>query len=115
MVWHTIGALSDLPLGQILAVKIAGEKIAVYHLEDGVYATQSSCSHIFANLSKGKIVDSCVVECPLHRAQFDIRSGEVKQWACFPPGIQVLNPIRGAKDLRTFPCKLENEQILVEL
>ena len=51
----------------------------------------------------GKIVDGCKVQCPFHRARFDIRTGEVIDWANFPPGIQLLN-VRarreGAEDLQ---------------
>jgi nitrite reductase/ring-hydroxylating ferredoxin subunit len=35
------------------------QSIIVYHLEDGYYATQRYCSHTFAPLEGGKIVESC--------------------------------------------------------
>jgi len=74
-----------------------GTKIVVYNLADGFFATQASCTHVFAPLAKGKICEGRMVQCPFHRARFDIRTGEVIDWANFPPGIQVLNVVRGEK------------------
>lgn len=115
MGWHHIAMQDELEVGQMKALKVADEKVALYRLEDGFYATASSCTHIFANLTKGKIVDGCKVQCPLHRARFDIRTGEVVDWANFPPGIQVLNFARGEKDLKTYIVKLEDDKIFIEV
>jgi 3-phenylpropionate/trans-cinnamate dioxygenase ferredoxin component len=74
----------------------------LYHLEDGFFATQASCTHVFAPLAKGRIVDGCQVRCPFHRARFDIRTGRVVEWANFPPGVQLLNVLRSEKALKTY-------------
>jgi 3-phenylpropionate/trans-cinnamate dioxygenase ferredoxin subunit len=55
------------------------------------------------------------VQCPLHRARFDIRTGEVIEWANFPPGVQLLNALRGEKALSTFPVTVKNGDIMVEV
>ena len=107
--------LDELPVGGMRGLVLRGEKVAVYRLEDGVYATQSSCTHVFANLTKGSIVDGHMVQCPLHRARFDIRTGCVMAWANFPPGIQVLNFVRGEKALRTYPVRIEGARVLVDV
>ena len=112
---HTVCKENELPMGAMKSVKVGNEKVAVYHLKDGIYATQSSCTHVFANLAKGKIVDGCKVECPLHRAQFDIKTGEVEEWANFPPGIQHLNVVRGEKALKTYPVVVENGEVKVRV
>lgn len=114
MALHTVCKLDELALGEMKSIKFDNHKIAVYHLKDGIYATQSSCTHVFANLTKGEIVDDCKVQCPLHRAQFDIRTGEVIEWANFPPGIQLLNVVRGEKALKTYPVVIEDDLIKVE-
>jgi len=82
---------SELPVGEMKPFKVGDTKILVYHLDDGFYATQASCTHVFAPLGRGKIVDGCRIRCPLHHAEFEIRTGEVHTWANFPPGIQLLN------------------------
>jgi 3-phenylpropionate/trans-cinnamate dioxygenase ferredoxin subunit len=112
---HTVCRVDEVPMGQMKAVAIGEEKLVVYHLDDGYYATQASCTHIFAPLAKGKIVDGCKVQCPFHRARFDIRTGEVLDWANFPPGIQLLNVVRGEKALKTYKVSIENGEVRVSL
>jgi len=106
---------SEIALGTMKAFEIAGEKIILFHLSDGFYATQSKCTHLFAPLEKGTIVDDCKIQCKLHHAEFDIKTGKAEKWANFPPGIQALNFIRGEKDLRTYTIKVVDENILIDL
>lgn len=115
MALHTVASTSELAVGEMKAFKVEDEKIVLYHLNDGFYATQGSCTHVFANLSKGKILDECKVQCPLHRARFDIRTGAVVDWANFPPGIQMLNIVRGEKPLKTYKVVVEGTQVKVEI
>jgi len=103
----------QLSVGEMQAFEAGGEKIILYRLEDGFYVTQARCTHVFASLAKGKLVNGSEVQCPLHRARFDVRNGEVKEWACFPPGIQVLNVVRGEKALKTWPVTVEGGQVCV--
>ncbi len=112
---HTVCSESDIPIGEMKPFRAGGEKIIVYHLEDGFFATQASCTHIFAPLAKGKLVETCQVQCPFHRARFDVRTGEVVEWANFPPGVQLLNAVRAEKALRTYPVSVENGEISVEV
>jgi 3-phenylpropionate/trans-cinnamate dioxygenase ferredoxin subunit len=99
---HTVCKESELPVGSMKGFTAGGTKVVVYHLEDGFYATQATCTHVFAPLAKGKIVEGCQVRCPFHRARFDIRSGRVIEWANFPPGVQLLNVLRSEKALKTY-------------
>lgn len=115
MAWHTVCKVDELPLGK-MAAHLAGEtKVVVYHLAEGFFATQSNCTHMFAPLGRGKIVDDCKVQCPLHRARFDIRTGKVVDWANFPPGIQLLNAVRGEKALKTFPVQIKKGDVQVRI
>jgi 3-phenylpropionate/trans-cinnamate dioxygenase ferredoxin subunit len=112
---HTVCRTDQIPKGQMKAFTVAGEKIVVYHLKDGFYATQASCTHVFAPLARGTIVDGCKVQCPFHRARFDIRTGEVIDWANFPPGIQVLNIVRGEKALKTYKVSVRDGEVRVSV
>jgi len=112
---HAVCRTDEIPKGQMKAFTVAGEKIIVYHLKDGFYATQSNCTHVFAPLAKGKIVDGCKVQCPFHRARFDIRTGEVIDWANFPPGIQLLNALRGEKALKTYKVSVRDGEVHVRI
>ncbi len=115
MALHEVGREDELAVGKMKVVAVEGEKILLYHLEDGFYATQASCTHTFGPLSRGKIVDGCKVQCPLHRARFDIRTGEVIDWANFPPGIQLLNIVRGEKALKTYPVSVKSGKVRIKL
>jgi nitrite reductase/ring-hydroxylating ferredoxin subunit len=116
MASHTVCRVDELPVGEKKLVEAGDQKLIVYHLEDGFYATQAACTHIFAPLVKGKIVDGCRIQCPFHRARFDIRTGKVIDWANWPPGlVQMLNAVRGEKDLKTWPVRVDGGQVIVEL
>ncbi|KJS07131.1 MAG: dioxygenase [Gammaproteobacteria bacterium BRH_c0] len=115
MTKHNVCDESDIPVGDKKPFKLGDTKLVVYHLQDGFYATQHSCTHLFAPLGKGKIVEDCQIQCPFHRARFDIRSGDVVEWANFPPGVQLLNGLRGEKSLKTYPVSVENGKVMVEL
>lgn len=115
MAKHLVCNESELAVNTMKAIKLDGKNVLVYHLEDGFYATQSNCTHVFAPLKRGKIVDGCKIECPLHKARFDIRSGEVVDWANFPPGIQLLNVVRGEKALATYQVEVENGEVFVSV
>ncbi|MFK0295669.1 bifunctional 3-phenylpropionate/cinnamic acid dioxygenase ferredoxin subunit [Streptomyces sp. NPDC090442] len=68
--------IEELPVGESVRIEIdaATPAIAVFHTEDGLYAVDDLCSHQDASLSEGWI-EGCYVECPLHAALFDLRTG----------------------------------------
>lgn len=115
MMKHPVCEEADLAVGQQIAVEAGGVKLLLFHLDDGFYATQTNCTHLFLPLKKGKIIDGCKLQCPFHRAQFDIRSGEVASWANFPPGIQLVNTLRKEKALQTYPVTVSDGKVLVEI
>lgn len=116
MALHTVCTTSELPVGEKRLATINGEGILVYHLEDGYFATQAKCPHIMAPLAKGKIVEGHQIQCPFHRARFDVRTGKCVQWANWPPGlVNVLNAFRGEKDLQSYPVRVSGDQVQVEI
>ncbi|MFJ6753056.1 MULTISPECIES: bifunctional 3-phenylpropionate/cinnamic acid dioxygenase ferredoxin subunit [unclassified Streptomyces] len=69
--------IEDLPEGESVRIEIddTTPAIAVFHAEGGgFYALDDTCSHQDASLSEG-FVEGCFVECPLHAALFDLRTG----------------------------------------
>jgi nitrite reductase/ring-hydroxylating ferredoxin subunit len=112
---HLVCKESELEIGKQFACKIENENILVFKLKDGYFATQSSCTHLFMSLKKGKVIDGCKIQCPIHRAEFDIKTGEVVKWASFPPGIQLVNTIRKEKALKTYPISVTKGEVFVEL
>lgn len=116
MAFQTACKVTDLAQGDLKAVNVGGTKVVLYRLDDGFYATQSSCTHVFVPLGRGTIVDGCKVQCPLHRARFDIRTGKVVDWANWPPGIiSVLNAVRGEKDLKTYAVRVQGDELQVDV
>lgn len=113
---HTVCRTDEISVGQSKAFTVAGEKILVYRLSDGFFATQASCTHVLAPLARGKILEDRKVQCPFHRARFDIRTGAVIDWANFPPGVvHVLNALRGEKALRTYRTSVRDGDVQVEI
>lgn len=114
MTLQKVCATTDIPLGEMKPFKIEGEKLLIYHTKEGFYATQTNCTHMFVPLKAGKL-DDCTVQCPFHRARFDVRTGEVIDWASFPPGVQLLNFVRSKKSLKTYPISTEDGHLFVEV
>ncbi|MFD4252383.1 bifunctional 3-phenylpropionate/cinnamic acid dioxygenase ferredoxin subunit [Amycolatopsis thermoflava] len=78
-------ALQDLPAGE--AVRIEAEvPIAVFNVDGTLYAIDDTCTHQDASLADGWL-DGCAVECPLHAACFDLRTG-------MPSGPPAKKPVR---------------------
>lgn len=112
---ETVATLDELPLGTRKVVRAGGTKVLLFHLDTGFYATQAYCPHLLAPLKNGKLLDGNILQCPFHRAQFDLTTGEVVRWANFPPGIQALNLLRAEKCLTTYPVVVEGDVIKVDL
>jgi 3-phenylpropionate/trans-cinnamate dioxygenase ferredoxin component len=69
-------AVADLPAGE--AVRLDVEvPIAVFNVNDELFAIDDTCTHQDASLADGYLEDDCTVECPLHASCFDLRTGEV--------------------------------------
>ena len=72
----TVCRIEDLPPGESIRVTDGvAAPVAVFHTEDGeVYAIDDTCTHQDASLADGWL-EGCFVECPLHTAFFDLRTG----------------------------------------
>jgi nitrite reductase/ring-hydroxylating ferredoxin subunit len=65
---------SELAPGAVTRVAVDGERVLVVNVDGTFYALQDYCGHVGAPLSKGKLMGH-VIECPLHYARFDVRTG----------------------------------------
>ncbi|MEV4643433.1 bifunctional 3-phenylpropionate/cinnamic acid dioxygenase ferredoxin subunit [Saccharopolyspora sp. NPDC049357] len=80
-----VGAAADIPVGE--SVRVQGSvAIAVFNADGTFYAIDDTCTHQDASLSDGWLED-CAVECPLHAACFDLRTGK-------PSGPPARKPVR---------------------
>src|SRR5262245_16964850 len=71
---HTVARVEDVPTGTALVAAAGDTEVAVFHCEDGFYATQHACLHLKGPLGRGKL-HGCVISCPWHGWQYDVRTG----------------------------------------
>lgn len=67
-------ALSSLQPGKPVRIEKDGKSICVTRVGDEVFAIADTCSHSDASLSEGDVTDF-KIECWLHGAEFDLRTG----------------------------------------
>ena len=101
MPWTYAAKCAELGDREVIGVECGGHRLALYRLEDGYFATSDVCPHQGASLSQGCVVEG-YVECPLHFALFDIRTGAADG------GVTT-------RSVRTYPTKIENDEIHVDL
>ena len=99
--WVRAATRDDLGEGEVIGVELGGRSIALYKLDGEVFATDNICTHAYACLSDGWI-DGGAIECPLHAARFDIRTG------------QVLDP-PATEDVKAYPARIVGDDIEVRL
>jgi 3-phenylpropionate/trans-cinnamate dioxygenase ferredoxin component len=92
-------ALADLPDGEATRV-LAHVPVAVFHTDGELFAIDDTCTHQDASLSEGWLED-CMIECPLHSASFDLRTGR-------PTGPPAKRPVR------TYPVLVEDGVVYVD-
>lgn len=77
MVWMRACDASALDDGEAMVLDRSPEPpIAVFNVDGDFYAIDDTCTHDEYSLADGYI-DGDVVECPLHMAKFNIRTGKV--------------------------------------
>lgn len=78
---------------------IENTPICVVKIKDEVFAVEDTCSHAEASLSEGEL-NGFRIECWLHGAEFDLRTGE----AVVPPAVA---------PLKLFKVERNKDQILI--
>ena len=74
---------------------------AIYNTEKGFFATDGMCTHEYEYLEEGLVV-GMVIECPMHGGRFDISTGKA-----------LSAPV--CEDLVTYPVKVEDGQVYIQL
>ena len=101
MALHRVAAEADLVENMPLAVRIGDTPVAVVRLADGIFAVNDVCTHEYALLTDGYCEDG-KLECPLHQACFDIRTGAALNEPAEVP-------------VATYPVKIEAGGVFIEL
>ena len=105
---HDVCALNELADGDKKAFKIAGTSLLVFRSGDKVNALRNRCAHLNLPLSTGKF-DGKLITCAFHGAKFDVSTGkqEKKAW--------LLGGVIGGDCVKSFPARVENGRVFVEL
>ena len=101
MAWHEVAPEDTFESDVPKVVQVGEARVAVFKLDDGFYAINDICTHEYAVLSEGFCEDG-KVECPLHQACFDIRTGK----ALDEPA---------EVDVATYPTRVESGVVQFEL
>ena len=75
-------SFASLVPGKPVRIEKNGEPLCVTRIGDEVFAIGDTCTHADASLAEGDISDF-KIECWLHGAEFDLRTGE----ALTPPAV----------------------------
>lgn len=71
-----VAELKDLPPGRQRVVHYNGKNIALYHVENQIFATADACPHEAVSLGKGGYIEGYTVSCGYHHWSFDLRTGD---------------------------------------
>jgi 3-phenylpropionate/trans-cinnamate dioxygenase ferredoxin component len=98
--------MADLTLAQLaenkpVRIEKNGETICVTKIGNEIFAIDDTCSHSEASLSEGEVSDF-KIECWLHGAEFDLRTGE----ALTPPAVA---------PIKTYPVIVDGDSVTVEM
>jgi 3-phenylpropionate/trans-cinnamate dioxygenase ferredoxin component len=92
--WIDVGRAEEIEPGRCKVVPLGDTDVAVFNVDGQFYAIEDVCSHEETPLSPGCLY-GYEIECPLHGARFDIRSGEALTAPAYEP-------------VPTYPVRVEN-------
>jgi 3-phenylpropionate/trans-cinnamate dioxygenase ferredoxin subunit len=103
-----VAETSEIPSGQMKAVKIEEKEILIANVNGTYYAIGNICTHKEGDLSKG-MLSGTIVTCSKHNAKFDVTTGKV----ITHPKVGFFHP--KVADEPSYPVKVENGSIMVNL
>lgn len=97
--WIDVVAESALANGEHVLVDVDGTDVAIFKIDDQLYAIEDVCTHDGAEIASGEL-DGDEIVCPRHGARFCVKTGAVK---CAP----------AYEDVATFPVRIVGGRIQV--
>ena len=96
-----VASVNELSAGEGTVVDAEGQSIALFNVDGTFSAIDNTCTHVGGPLGEGDLDDDSV-SCPWHGAVFNVKTG-----ACTG------GPAKS--DVKSFPVKVEGDDVLVEL
>jgi 3-phenylpropionate/trans-cinnamate dioxygenase ferredoxin subunit len=102
MPWIDACAAADIAAEEVIRFDRGDRSFAIYrNHEDQYYCTDGHCTHEDVHLADGLVMEN-TIECPKHSSVFNFITGEVET----PPACE---------NLRTYPTRVENGRVFVEI
>jgi nitrite reductase/ring-hydroxylating ferredoxin subunit len=79
-----VARISDLKPGEMKCVRVNRVRVGLANVDGEYIAFCDTCTHEEASLTEGELFGD-VVECPLHGAAFNIRTGVVESFPATVP------------------------------
>jgi len=87
--WIAVARLADLGERERTLVRVGGTEIALFRIEERVYAIHNRCPHRAGPLIRGFVEPGPAVRCPMHGWRYDLATGESDR-----PARAVVYPVR---------------------
>jgi nitrite reductase/ring-hydroxylating ferredoxin subunit len=99
--WHDVARADAVTEDEPVGVRVGDRYVGIFRVDGEIRALDDLCTHEFALLTNG-FIEGHRVECPLHQACFDLRSGKC-----------LTGP--ATRDLEVYPVMIEGGRVLVKL
>jgi len=106
-----VAKVDDVSEGAMVGSMVLGNPILISRIGGNLYAMDAICSHFYGYLPKGELKNGAVI-CPVHKAQYDVRTGKVVK--NIPGMMKLAGGGRVASDLRTYEVRVVGDSILVK-
>lgn len=105
---YPIGSYADIQQKKKLQIHINNIPYLAVLINQSVYVMPDECPHQQASLYEGKIEGTKVL-CPLHRAQFDLVTGDIDDVS------KMLYFDYGPEKVTTYKAVIEGDAIMIEI
>ena len=100
MAYTKVAKTADIPTGTGKSFTVDSKPVALFNIDGTFYAIEDVCPHHGAPLGGGPL-DGTIVACPWHFWQFDVTNGNFAS--------------TDAQGVASYPVKVEDDEILVDL
>jgi len=108
----------DIAAGGMKAVTLEGHELVLCNCGGTFYAVERACGHANARLERGALT-GWLLTCPLHYAQFDVRSGEALSGpvpkAPDSAHADPADPALKTRGLKTWPVRSEGGCLYIDI